>query len=364
MNNSDALISIAMDSPDLTAILISGRVIRDQRIFLAFPQEVISEAHEGSGKIIFRLADPAQCAHPSILKRWWHAVRAGGLSATVLPLFSFFVFGIQSGWGWSLPFLFTSVLGVVALHLSVHALSDVEDHLRCVDIPMRRSKRGGGTGALQQGWVSAGELRRWGYGMACFGVVLGIPAVLREPLILSWVGLGGLLAVLGYSGRPVGLKYRGLGDVAIFLALGPGLAVGFCWAVFGTSGLGVLELGVYFGMAASAVHHAGNLQDFEQDLSRGVSTLATVIGFRNAKLLMPALYLLANVSVAWGVWQGWFTGWVAVAALVLIPFQWRLCARALQASGPASALLESVRPATVALQLGMAALMGIALLLG
>ncbi|CAN0540820.1 unnamed protein product, partial [Ectocarpus sp. 8 AP-2014] len=72
------------------------------------------------------------------------------------------------------------------------------------------------------------------------------------------------------------LKYRGLGDITVFLLFGPMLMQVAAMLICGSVQHWVLPFGVPAALLCEAILHANNMRDIEQDRSAGISTLATV----------------------------------------------------------------------------------------
>jgi 1,4-dihydroxy-2-naphthoate octaprenyltransferase len=234
---------------------------------------------------------------------------------------------------------FSTFLGVICLQISVNALNDVEDHLRLIDLPGTL----GGSGVIQKGWMSAFQLNTLGYVFLGLGILGGLPAVLIRPPLLLCFGLLGVLGVLAYSGKPLGIKYRALGDLVIFVLLGPLIAMGFAQAVMGRFDLSVFCLGSAFGFLSCAILHANNFQDIEFDSSYGIRTLATSLGFQGSRLFFGILIGLSFVSLASGCLFGELPMGVLLLTCLGLPVAWTLIFRVFKASGPASALLSGLR---------------------
>ncbi|CAM9863644.1 unnamed protein product [Scytosiphon promiscuus] len=114
----------------------------------------------------------------------------------------------------------------------------------------------------------------------------------RELQATFWVGVG---MVYSYTCWPFRLKYRGLGDITVFLLFGPMLMQVAALLICGRSQHWVLPFGVPAALLCEAILHANNMRDIEQDRSAGISTLASTIGFRASQVLYFCLLGLAYV---------------------------------------------------------------------
>lgn len=218
---------------------------------------------------------------------WLRAVRAPSLSATLMPCVAAALLGsLEGGVMAPLRALFAA-LGVLAVQTGVNLMNDVEDDDRGIDGPGRL----GGSGVLQDGSLEAGTLRRVAWLAFGVGGLLGLPALIAEPVLLGVVGLAALGA-WGYSAGP-GLKYRALGDVAVVLLCGPLLTVGFAVAAFGQASWANVALGLTFGFAAVGILHVNNLQDMGVDAAAGARTVALALGAGGSRVYLVLIYAVA-----------------------------------------------------------------------
>jgi 1,4-dihydroxy-2-naphthoate octaprenyltransferase len=228
---------------------------------------------------------------------------------------------------------------VLFLQAAMNVWNDVEDHLRLIDLP----GASGGSGVIQKGWISAKKLQRWGVSFFILGVLFGLPGVIQNLSVLIWIAGGAGLAVLAYSGRPFGMKYRLGGDLLPLLLAGPLLTLGFSEVVFSQRDSGILFIGAAFGFFASTLFHVGNLQDIEKDLSMGERSLATDLGFKRSRIFLAVLYGAALSSIGMGVVSGSLPRILLLAMTCSLPPVFLILKKVFRASGPISIHLARIR---------------------
>jgi 1,4-dihydroxy-2-naphthoate octaprenyltransferase len=351
------IFSLRRDAPELRPVLIEGTILRHGESWAALPREVVANSN-GTDSIVFELVRPECLIRPSFFKIWATAIRPLSLSMTFMPALSVLFYGLYREWDASFLMGILALIGVVFFQVAVHVLNDVEDHLRLIDLPGSLS----GSGVLQKGWMSAKQLRQFGYLILICGVGLGLPAALSHPGTLFIIGGTGLFGVLGYSNRPFGIKYRVLGDSLLFVLLGPFLAIGFAEAAFGQFDFSILTLGLFFGFVAWAISHGNHLLHIDMDTCQSVPTWASRLGFKKARHIFAALYAVAYLCLFTGILFGSLPIWVGFASLVGIPVVGRLIRRVYRAAGPASALLGTLRGDTIKIHLLLGLLVCIGLL--
>jgi 1,4-dihydroxy-2-naphthoate octaprenyltransferase len=150
---------------------------------------------------------------------------------------------------------------------------------------------------------------------------LGVLAVL--PLILAagdkalMVVFGsGLLLAFFYTANPVGLKYRCLGDVTIFLCFGPLLMQCTAIMLTGSTTNDIYPYSVPLGLLTEAILHANNARDIKADSEAGATTLCTILGFQNSLLVYGLLLAGAYAGV---VYVSCYYHVGCMAALLTVP---------------------------------------------
>jgi len=126
--------------------------------------------------------------------------------------------------------------------------------------------------------------------------------------LLTLVGAGVALAHM-YTASPFKLKYRGLGDLVIFLAFGPLLVEGAYFtqtgsliplpiALYSSRSSLALLLSVPTGLVTEGILHVNNTRDVAADLKANALTLPQLLGPRGSLLAYIALFGVSYITVA------------------------------------------------------------------
>ena len=133
-------------------------------------------------------------------------------------------------------------------------------------------------------------------------------------VMLSSLLAAGAAAAFVYTGGP-GLKYKALGDLLISGTFGP-LLVGFSFLVqSGTLGWRPLLASLPITLHIEAILHANNARDVEEDVARGVTTLAAFLGARRSASLYAALIALPFGVPLYTAWRHSLFGALPLLAL-------------------------------------------------
>ncbi|MCS7000321.1 MAG: 1,4-dihydroxy-2-naphthoate octaprenyltransferase [Candidatus Kapabacteria bacterium] len=255
--------------------------------------------------------------HRDKLSPWslfWKAIRPFAFPATIAPVLIGSLAAPTIDW---LKFLLV-LLGTMTAHAGLNVISDYMDWRRGADT-----------------WRVLGSSRVLVDGLMSprAHLALGIVLVILAAFIGAWlVTLSGaavwLLMALGagigvfYTLPPIGLKYRALGDIAVFLAFGPLMALGAYYVQTVALDWYPVVLSIPIGLLTVAILHGNNYRDIQEDRSAGYTTLAGILGPRWSAYYYAALLAGAYGLVLWFALAGWITLW-SIAVFLTVPLAWR-----------------------------------------
>ena len=217
------------------------------------------------------------------------AVRAFSLPVSLLPVLIATAAARGPGqWHWGV--LVASMLGVGLLHAAGNLLNDYFDFRSGVD------HRTEGDQVRPGRLLVRGELKPRD---VLLGAVICLLLAVPVGAYLTWVCGGGLLwfalaGVLGlwaYTGPPLKLKYRALGELLIFLVFGPILMLGAAYAQTRRIEPVVLLVSIPIGLVTAAILVGNNIRDLAEDRAAGIKTFPHVAGARVARILYVLLVI-------------------------------------------------------------------------
>ena len=245
-------------------------------------------------------------ARQSGLGVWWQAVRSYSFPASVVPVLVGTALALNAGgevyWGLLPVVLVCSVL----FQAGANVINDYFDFVRGVD---KDDSSGGSSGVLTKGLLTPPEVFAYGVGLFGAGVLLGLVLLYYRGLPMLLLGAVGLLGGYLYTGGPKGYKYLALGDVLVFLLMGPLMVIGSYYAFTGGLTLTVVLASLPVGSLVAAIMAVNNHRDAATDTEAEVRTLSNVIGFRASRienLLLPvSAYLSVALMAFFGVLPVW-----------------------------------------------------------
>jgi len=261
------------------------------------------------------------------LRPWLIAARLFALPASSMPV----LFGAAAAWAVTgaplrTAALVVALLGMMILHTGANMLSDVNDWRRGLDrAPTPLS------GAIVRGMLTDRQVRRGALLLLALGAALGAGLAWTTGSPALWiVGAAGIFIGYSYTEPPLRLKYRALGDLAVFLNFGVMGALG-AWIVQ-TRAFDVRPMvwALPVALLVIGILHANNWRDIAGDTGAGIRTVASRLGdagsLRYYGLLVFAPFVLTAAFVflprlfaapaAWRLPHSALLAWMALPAAV------------------------------------------------
>ena len=246
------------------------------------------------------------------LKTWFAASRPFSFTAAAVPAIVGTLLASEDAFSWWRALLV--LLGSVLFLAGTNFVNDYYDHAKGADGPESL----GMAGFIQRGILTPKQVLT--AGLLCFGAggTIGLVLCATGSWQILWIGVASALAGFLYTGWPVHLAYIGLGEVTVFLFMGPVIVVGayfvqtesWDWQPF------VASLPIAF--LVTAILQANNLRDIDIDKEHGKRTLATMMGRRRANVEMYLLLGGTYVSLVGAVLAGAIP-WAGLLALATLP---------------------------------------------
>ncbi|MBA3030179.1 MAG: 1,4-dihydroxy-2-naphthoate octaprenyltransferase [Desulfobacteraceae bacterium] len=201
---------------------------------------------------------------------------------------------IDGDFSWS--YFLVTIFGAVVLHAATNLINDYYDVKNGVDT------QEAATAQYRPHPLVEGKLNSRQVAMAVFllyGIAFGIGIFLV--LVRGWelliICLVGVLASILYTAPPVKYKYLALGEISVFLMWGPLMVLGAYFVQRQAFSMKAFWISIPFGILVALVILANNIRDISHDQSKGISTLAIVLGQRKGLTLYFILILSAYLGI-------------------------------------------------------------------
>ncbi|HLF71077.1 MAG TPA: 1,4-dihydroxy-2-naphthoate octaprenyltransferase [Dehalococcoidia bacterium] len=249
-------------------------------------------------------------AAPAITRRraWFLATRPFSAPASIVPVCVGAALAAEIDFR---PVLFVlTFLGSVLIHAGTNLATDFFDF---TDGVQPRDSLGGAS--IRRGVLSASEVHRAAIAAFGAGSILGLVIVLETGWPVLAAGFASVLAGYFYTAAPISYGRRGLGEVMVFVFMGPLMVMAayyvqlerLTWASFYAS--------LPVGILVANILHANNLRDIENDRARRKLTIATAIDRPASDYVLYALVIAAFAVVIVCVALDALTPWSLLVAL-------------------------------------------------
>ncbi len=222
------------------------------------------------------------------MKPWILAARPKTLLAGVVPVWLGAVLAghFIGSFSWGLGAL--TLASCLCIQIATNLFNDVIDFDKGADTEKRKgAKRVTQSGLISPRVVWAGA---WVFlGLAC---VFAVPLILTRGWPILAIGVPSLYFAFGYTGGPLPLAYRGLGELFVVLFFGVVAVLGSYFVQTGEWSWQPVVAGLQVGMLSTVLIAVNNLRDIDEDRAAGKRTLAVRFGKRFARVEIAILCFL------------------------------------------------------------------------
>mgnify|MGYP006283956593 FL=1 len=268
-------------------------------------------------------------------RNWFLASRPWSFAMTAISVSVGSALAALDGpFDWSLGLL--ALLSAVLLHAATNLINDYYDVVNGVDT-IRAATAQYRPHPIVEGRIAVEQVRWVAYTLFLIAAVIGIYLTLACGWVVLVIGLVGLLAGLTYTAPPLKYKYVALGEVSVFLMWGPLMVEGAYYVQRQSLSLQAFWVSLPFGILVALVLLANNIRDIDHDRSRGIRTLAILLGHRLGLNAYLGLMVLAYAGILTLALTGVLTPWVLLifASLPLAIRLLRQMSRAVPANADA-----------------------------
>lgn len=226
------------------------------------------------------------------LKLFIRASRPFSLTASVIPVTLGGILALNEP-GFSFTYLLLSIVAIIFLQASVNLLNDHDDFINHVDTKDSH----GSSGVIVEGLLTLKEVYVSGILLLILGCLIGLFLSYKRGVAILILGIIGAMCGYFYTGKPLTLKYRGLGAPIVFIIFGPLMTLGGYYLQMQKFTMQALLISIPTALLTTAILHANDIRDINHDKKAGIKTLSIFIGHKNAQIVYSSLIILAYVSL-------------------------------------------------------------------
>jgi 1,4-dihydroxy-2-naphthoate octaprenyltransferase len=217
------------------------------------------------------------------------------------------------------------VIGVMFAHLGMNLLDDWFDYYKGSGEARLKTATEGFRGRMTKyPYLTSGEATPKQL-LVAVCVFLGIAALMgcivlaiRGSMILWWM-LAGFIIGFSYSGGPLKLGFRGLGELVIFVMFGPLMMTGVYYAITGEVTPKIAWLSTSVGLLVTNIVYTHSVLDAVPDQKMGKFTMAHLMGSDKGMMVLSGVFnVLPYILVMTGVILGQLHP-AYLASLIVLP---------------------------------------------
>jgi 1,4-dihydroxy-2-naphthoate octaprenyltransferase len=234
----------------------------------------------------------------SKIKTWLLATRPKTLPASIIPVLVGSAIAARDGF-FEWYYLWIILACAILIQIITNFFNEYYDYLKGADT----KERLGPQRAVAAGLISPGAMKVASIALLLITFALGMLLVMKAGLLILVIGIFSLFFAWGYTGGPLPLAYKGLGDIFVLIFFGI-IAVNGTYYVFAESFSEVAFIaGFAPGIFSMNILSVNNIRDIETDQKAGKITMAVRLGAKKSKMIFVVLNLLAfSVSVILSVY--------------------------------------------------------------
>ncbi len=232
---------------------------------------------------------------------WISAARPKTLGAAIAPVAVGCALAakISGTFNWTLALCTLGSCG--ALQIATNFFNDALDSIKGADTQARIGPRR----ITASGAASARTVNFAAWLMLGVATLLAVPLFEARGLPILFIGLPSLYFCFGYTGGPVPLAYRGLGELFVILFFGFVAVTGTAFVQTGEWYDAALVAGFQIGCLSTVLIAINNLRDVAEDAQTGKKTLAVRFGVNFARAEIVLLIVAAHTAGVYWFQQDW-----------------------------------------------------------
>ncbi len=247
---------------------------------------------------------------------WLQATRIKTLPASIIPVILGFSYAYYLTSSFSKLAFSLTLISVLLIQIITNLFNDLMDHYQGADT----SQRLGPKRMAASGYISPRSLLVVSLSLLVLTLIPGyLLAQIRGWQVIP-IGIASLILSYGYTGKPIALAYRGLGEVFVFFFFGILATLGSAWIQTGVWYISILWLGASIGGLSCLLITINNLRDVDEDRKSGKRTLIVKLGWQKARFLPLIIWMSIYLLTLIGVIQFQLTFYpiIALAGIALL----------------------------------------------
>lgn len=228
-------------------------------------------------------------------KAWFLAARPKTLTAAIAPILVAASLCIHDGFSIDYILFVCSILSSICIQIATNFLNDAYDYFRGAD-----KDRLGPARMSQNGILEPNKIILVAFALLLLSALIAVPLILKGGWLVALMVSASISCAYLYTGGPVPLAYKGLGEIFVIFFFGVFSIPVFYYIQTLTFSWNALLAGAQIGSLCAVIISINNLRDMNGDVIVNKRTLAVRFGAYFAKMKIALLlYLPYLLSFFW-----------------------------------------------------------------
>jgi len=224
------------------------------------------------------------------------AARPKTLPAAIVPVWAGCVLAWKLSGHFDLTLAMLTLAGSLCIQIATNFFNDAIDAKKGADTERRLGPRR----VTASGMLKPPTVMSIAFGFLILAVLCGHQLYQERGWPILAIGIPSLFLAYGYTGGPVPLAYRGLGELFVILFFGFVAVTGTVFIQTGEWPRESWWLGLQIGLLSAVLISINNFRDREEDATTGKRTLAVRFGPKfAAAMIWLEIKIAAFVGLAW-----------------------------------------------------------------
>ncbi len=275
-----------------------------------------------SKRYLARLSEErGETVRPRLALGWLalRTTRLPFLTATFVPVLLGLAIAARHGaFDWLTALI--TLIGASFAHLAINVTNDIFDEASGADAANANPTQfSGGSRVVFYGLLSMRQLVLVASALYLAAIVTGLLLLaLRPSMALLLIGLAGVVVGYSYTGPPLKLVYRGLGEIAVAIGFGPIMLLGAYVVQTGRLAIEPLVASLPVAILISLILYVNEIPDRRSDAVAGKRTLVVRLSPSTVRRIYAVAAALAFALIVAGVLLG-ILPWATLLALAALP---------------------------------------------
>ena len=229
------------------------------------------------------------------MKSYLLAARPKTLPAAIVPVWVGCALTLRLTGSWDGWLAFYTLMGAVWIQVATNFFNDAIDAQKGADTDARL----GPVRATAAGKLSIGAVYTAAFVCLMLAAAFGFPLFVERGWPMIAIAVPSFYLAYGYTGGPLPLAYKGLGELFVILFFGLVAVVGTVFVQTGVWYAEALVAGLAIGCLSAVLISINNLRDVDEDRANSKNTLAVKWGRGAALNLVWTMILIAYGCAVW-----------------------------------------------------------------